>query len=84
MSESTIQAAIQRNLERAGWLVVKIIQTTKNGWPDLQAVRHGETVYIEVKDVGEEPSPLQEVRHRDLRKAGARVFWTDDKNFTIL
>ena len=83
MSEAKIQAAIIKNLERAGWYVVKILQTTKNGWPDLQAVRNGETVYIEVKDIGEEPDPLQEVRHRDLKRAGARVFITDDKKFCL-
>lgn len=83
MSESSIQARIIKNLEGGGWYVVKILQTTKNGWPDLQAVKNGETVYIEVKNVGQLPDPLQEVRHRDLRKAGARVFCTDDKNFML-
>lgn len=84
MSEARIQSQIIKNLERGGWLVVKIIQTTKNGWPDLQAVRYGETVYIEVKDIGEKPDPLQLHRHRQLRQAGATVYVTSDKNFTIL
>jgi Holliday junction resolvase len=84
MSESKIQSRIIQNLERNGWFVVKIIQTTKNGWPDLQAVKKGKTIYIEVKDVGEEPDPLQLVRHQQLRINGATVFVTDDKNFTVL
>jgi Holliday junction resolvase len=70
-------------MERSGWLVVKIIQCTKNGWPDLQAVKDGRTVYIEVKDIGEKPDPLQLVRHRQLREAGASVFVTDDKKFNL-
>lgn len=83
MSEARIQSAIITNLERSGWLVVKIIQSTKNGWPDLQAIRDGVTVYIEVKDIGEEPDPLQLVRHRQLRRHGATVYWTWDKNFNL-
>lgn len=83
MSEAKIQAKVQRNLERAGWYVVKIIQTTRNGWPDLQAIKNGETVYIEVKDVGKDADPLQRLRHRELIKAGARVFITDDEKFCL-
>lgn len=78
-----MQAAIQRNLVRSGWYVVKIIQTTKNGWPDLQAVRGGETVYIEVKAPGKQPDPLQVLRHQQLRAAGARVYVTDDEKFCL-
>jgi len=81
--ESNIQASIIRNLERRGWYVVKILQSTKNGWPDLQAIKEGTTVYIEVKDIGRKPDPLQLHRHKELRDAGATVFVTDDKNFTL-
>ncbi len=84
MTEAQIQTRIIKNLERSGWYVVKIIQSTKNGWPDLQAIRYGLTVYIEVKEVGKDADPLQKVRHRDLEKAGAQVFVTDDKNFNLL
>ena len=81
--ESKIQEKIVKNLERRGWYVVKIIQCTKNGWPDLQAVKDGKTVYIEVKDIGKEPDPLQLMRHKELRSAGAAVYVTDNKNFTL-
>jgi Holliday junction resolvase len=83
MSEATIQSKIIHNLEKKGWLVVKIIQSTKNGWPDLEAIKAGKTVYIEVKNIGENPDPLQLIRHKQLRTAGATVFVTDDKNFTL-
>ena len=81
--ESKIQERIVKNLERRGWYVVKIIQSTKNGWPDLQAVKGGKTVYIEVKDIGKEADPLQLMRHKELRNAGAAVYVTDNKNFTL-
>lgn len=72
--ESKIQNRIIKRLERSGWYVVKIIQTTKNGWPDLQAVKDGRTIYIEVKAANGKLSELQKYRHMELRKAGAKVF----------
>lgn len=36
MREAELQSKITKQLESAGWLVVKVIQCNKNGWPDLQ------------------------------------------------
>ncbi len=74
LPESTIQRKIISKYESEGWLVVKIIQTTKNGWPDLQAHRDGVTLFIETKATGKKLSPLQIYRHNQLR----------DKGFTVL
>jgi hypothetical protein len=63
MKESAVQASIIRNMERAGWLVNKIIQCTNNGWPDLECHRDGYTLFIEVKKEGEEK------RRRDQKRA---------------
>jgi hypothetical protein len=64
--------------ERAGWLVVKIIQTTKNGWPDLQCHRNNVTEFVECKEEGdnydfENRYPLQHYRHQELRAQGFTV-----------
>ncbi len=37
--ESQIQTKITTQLEKHGWLVHKIIQSSKNGWVDLEAFR---------------------------------------------
>lgn len=73
MRESEIQARIIEQLEKAQWLVAKIIQTNKNGWPDLQAHRAGRTVFIEVKRPGQKPAELQQYRHDKLRQQGFEV-----------
>jgi Holliday junction resolvase len=83
MSESKIQSQIIKNLERDGYYVVKLIQTTKNGIPDLLAIKFGTAYFVEVKDLGEFPDKLQLHRFKELRKAGCVVHWTDDKNFTL-
>ena len=41
MKEADIQHDIIKYLEKIGWYTVKIIQTNKNGWPDLQALSGG-------------------------------------------
>jgi Holliday junction resolvase len=89
--ESKVQRQIIRYLEDAGWYVVKILQTTKNGWPDLQALRLGPheaygdidigrqpiIIFIEVKRPGTKPTPLQLIRHEELRSRGFRVIVAD-------
>lgn len=78
LSESTIQTHTIKHYERLGWYVVKIIQTTKNGWPDLQCHRRGITEFIECKAEGEASNfakrfPLQHYRHEELRANGFTV-----------
>ncbi len=82
LSENIIQTAVIRKYERNGWLVVKIIQTTKNGWPDLQCHKNGVTEFVECKEEGlaknfAEDFPLQNYRHEQLRKQGFTVHVID-------
>jgi Holliday junction resolvase-like predicted endonuclease len=72
MEESIIQTKIKDHLKKRGYLVVKIIQCTLNGWPDLMAMKDGKCVFIEVKRDGEPLAPLQEYRRGQIRKAGCQ------------
>lgn len=83
MLESAIQASITKRLTAAGWIVVKIIQCTRNGWPDLQAHKNGRTIFIEVKAQGGKARPLQHYRHAELRAHGFEVYITNDPDFTV-
>lgn len=73
MRESLIQANIKKYLELRGWFVTKLLQTTTNGIPDLMALKDSRCVFIEVKQPGRRPTPLQEYRHEQLRKKGFEV-----------
>ena len=79
MKESEIQYDIIKWLESEGWLVVKIIQTNKNGWPDLQIHALGLTIFIEVKSPKGKLSELQKYRHEQLRDAGFIIITTNSK-----
>ena len=73
MRESVIQSKVIKYLESLDWYVVKIIQTNKNGWPDLQAHKNGVTIFIEVKSENGKVSELQKYRHKQLTDAGFKV-----------
>jgi Holliday junction resolvase len=70
MRESIIQRQIKEYLEKDGWMVIKLIQTSCNGIPDLMALKGGKTVFIEVKQPGKKPNDLQKYRIEKLNKAG--------------
>lgn len=78
MRESEVQTKVIALYEKAGWLVVKIIQCTLNGWPDLQCHKNNKTIFIECKATGETADPLQEYRHHLLRQQGFEVYIIDD------
>ena len=73
MREAIIQSQIKKYLEANGWMVIKLIQTTMNGIPDLMALKSGRTLFIEVKQPGKKPSDLQAYRHQKLRDKGFDV-----------
>jgi Holliday junction resolvase len=70
MKESTIQSKIAKRLRENGWLVVKLIQTTMNGIPDLMAIRKGNVIFLEVKREGEYATELQKYVMDNINKAG--------------
>jgi len=81
--ESKIQRDIIKSLEVAGWLVIKLIQTNKNGIPDLVCHKDGRTVYIEVKRPGKKPTKLQLYRLQQLWNAGIEAFVMSGAEDTI-
>src|SRR5690242_8290764 len=73
MLESEIQRKCIEFLNKAGWLSIKIIQCNLNGFPDLITLRDGRIVFIEFKQPGKNPEPLQEYRIKKLREQGFEV-----------
>lgn len=76
--ESTIQCKIIRKMTTEGWLVVKIIQTNRNGWPDLQCHKNGKTLFIECKSKKGKLSKLQQYIHQILKQQGFEVLVLDN------
>jgi predicted RNA binding protein YcfA (HicA-like mRNA interferase family) len=80
MREAIIQKEIIKWLENEGWYVVKIIQTNKNGWPDIQIHADGITIFIEVKSENGKVSELQKYRHKQLQEKGFYIIITSSLN----
>jgi Holliday junction resolvase len=74
MREQQIQAKKIKELEAEGFYVIKLINTNKNGIPDLLAIPKGADVtFIEVKRPGNKPSKLQEYRMKELTEHGIKT-----------
>lgn len=64
--------------ESRGWWHMKVTSPSRRAMPDDLFVRNGVYLWIEFKAPGEEPTPQQYKRHRDMREAGMDVRWTND------
>lgn len=78
MGESAIEADIRKAAIRLGWLVWKFVSPGLRGVPDRILMRRGRLVFLEVKDVGEEPNLQQERRAAEIRAAGFECYWVDN------
>lgn len=74
MKEQQIQAKKIKELEDQGYYVIKLINTNKNGIPDLIAIPpNSDVLFIEVKGPNGKVSKLQEFRHQELADKGIKV-----------
>lgn len=71
--EKHIQSRIRDYLRLHDWLVIKLVVTSLFGVPDLMCLKGGTVLFIEVKQPGKKPTPLQLATHDKLRRVGAKV-----------
>ena len=71
--ERDIQSKIIQRYQREGYMVVKLILTNHNGFPDLMLLKDGVASFVEVKRPNEKPRPLQEYRIKELERYGFSV-----------
>jgi Holliday junction resolvase len=74
MKEQAIQKKRIKQLEEEGYYVIKLVQTNKNGIPDLIAIPpNSDVLFSEVKRPEGKLSKLQEYRIRELKEHGCRT-----------
>jgi|TARA_R110000824_G_scaffold72131_2_gene184247 hypothetical protein len=74
MTEQKIQSNRIKQLEAEGYYVIKLIQTNKNGIPDLIAIPPDcGVLFSEVKRPKGRLSKLQEYRIKELSKHGLKT-----------
>ena len=70
MLESKRQTAVKKYAESIGFIVIKTIRLSEAGHADLFMFRHGKTIFIEMKQPGQDLGPLQKIRQAQLRGTG--------------
>ena len=78
MLESKIQAKLIKQLEKDNYYVIKLGVTNKNGIADILAIpKNADVLFVEVKQKGKEPAPLQRFRAKELKEHGIKTRWYD-------
>ena len=74
MREQQIQTQKIKELEKEGYYVIKLINTNKNGIPDLLAIpKNSDVLFVEVKGPNGKVSKLQEFRMKELNDHGIKT-----------
>jgi hypothetical protein len=78
MKEKVLERKLVDAVKAMGGIAPKYISPNFYGMPDrLVLIPVGRLAFVEVKRNGEHPRPLQEARHRMLRRLGFKVFVLD-------
>jgi hypothetical protein len=78
--EKAIEKRLVTEVEKRGGTAFKFISPGKRGVPDrLVVFAEGVSAFIELKDKGKKPDPLQLKRIQELRDLGCQVFVIDRK-----
>ena len=78
MREKTIEKKLVIAIKDMGGIAPKFMSPGFDGMPDrIVLLPGGRMGFVEVKAPGKVPRPLQEVRHRMLRRLGFQVYLLD-------
>ena len=76
--EQALQSRIIKDLKAKGWITVKTIKLSENGFPDIFAFKNSRAIFIEVKSPTGVKSELQKYRIEQLTKQGFTAFFCDN------
>ena len=80
MLEKTIENKLALAVKKAGGIAVKFVSPSFAGMPDrLVLLPDSVIAFAELKAPGKKPRPLQEARHRLLRRLGFKVYVIDSE-----
>ncbi len=80
MSEKAIEQKLVSEVKKRGGLCWKFVSTGIVGVPDrIVLFKSGMIAFVELKDKGRKPRPIQAKRIEQLRRLGFKVYVIDDK-----
>ena len=78
--EKTTEQALTKAVKSYGGIAVKLVSPGFAGMPDrLVLLPGGRLGFVEVKAPDRKPRAIQEVRHKQLRQLGFKVYVLDSK-----
>jgi hypothetical protein len=78
MREKAIERKLVQSVTHMGGLALKFTSPGLAGVPDrLLLFPEGKIAFVEMKAPGKQPTPLQRLRHAQLRNLGFRVYVVD-------
>ena len=78
--EKTIEQSLNKAVKSYGGIAVKLVSPGLAGMPDrLVLFPGGRLGFVEVKAPGRKPRAIQEVRHKQFRQLGFKVYVLDSK-----
>ena len=80
MLESLIEQHLVKEVNRRDGLCLKFNSQSMTGVPDrIILMKNGTVAFVEVKQKGKKPRPLQELRMKQIRRLGFKVYILDEK-----
>ena len=80
MLESLIEQHLVKEVNRRDGLCLKFNSQSMTGIPDrIILMKNGTVGFVEVKQKGKKPRPLQDLRMKQLRRLGFKVYTLDEK-----
>ena len=80
MLESLIEQHLVKEVNRREGLCLKFNSQSMTGIPDrIILMKNGTVGFVEVKQKGKKPRPLQELRMKQLSRLGFKVYTLDEK-----
>ena len=77
-TEKRLEQIFCSKVKQKGGMAFKFVSPGMSGVPDrLVLLPEGKVAFAELKAPGKKPRPLQEARHRLLRKLGFKVYVID-------
>lgn len=74
MIESQVERYLHSKVTANYGMCLKFVSPGTVGVPDRIVIHRGRILFVELKRPGEKPRPLQKVRARQMRAAGAMVY----------
>ena len=79
MREKQIEQKLVKATKGVGGICPKLTCPSMDGMPDrIVLLPNGKCAFVEVKQMGCKPRPLQLARHQKLRNLGYKVYVLDD------